>query len=56
MKFLISFLVFFTITTISDANNNNKYTCPQWDVDFVGYDMLEEWISVDSWEECGILI
>ena len=51
MKNLILFLVFFTLTT-SDANND-KYTCPQWDVDFVGYDMLEEWISVDSWEECG---
>ena len=51
MKFIALFL-FFTILKI-EANQEPKYTCPQWDVDFIGNDMLDNWISVESWEDCG---
>lgn len=52
MKFIALFMIFFAIVGL-EAIPEPRYSCPQWDVDFVGNDMLDNWISVESWEDCG---
>ena len=52
MKLLLLLVAALLLVSVGVAQEQPRYSCPEYDVDFEGNDIDKDLI-VDSWEDCG---